>query len=409
MTVPIQLAGRRIHDRLRDTPALHLADQVLSSGTNFLGVIAVARLASPQEFGVFSIFLITCFLTGGFNRGVPHAVAMTVEWDDERARNGFFFLPPLVLGSVAALVLVPAFAILDPSFLLLPVLLVPMLVQDAVRMHAFALQRPVVALVSDAVWLAVAAVGFLVTTTATSAATFWAVGGLAGLLVTRPWRIRVRFRRRPTRPRRPHGTDLAGAALEYGAVAGIAYLSPLLATPIIALAGVGALQGVNVIRGPIQLLVQGLVAHRMSGPPISPSTCTREAARLSVTVLAATMAAFLPLFVLRGTYGPPLLGSSWPAIEPLVLPALLAQAVACAAFGPLTVMRKMGRFPLAALVQLALIPFYLGLPLAGAALGGAGGFLYATALAWAVAGALWWIVLSRVAAGAVASADAAVA
>lgn len=56
----------------------------------------------------------------------------------------------------------------------------------------------------------------------------------------------------------------------------------------------------------------------------------------------------------------------------------------------------MGRFSLAALLQLALCPFFLALPLIGAALAGTRGFLYASSLGYTVAAALRWTVLRRV-------------
>lgn len=381
----MSLAGR-----LRGTPALHLADQVLSSGTNLLGVVVVARRATPQQFGVFSIFLVTFFVVAGFNRAVPHAVAMTLDWDDERARAGSFFLPALLLGAAGSVALALTFSVVDARLLVLAPLLVPMLVQDAGRMHAFAVQRPVVAVVSDGAWLVAAAAGLLVTTTAAGAAVAWVLGALAGLVVLRPWALRLRRARRWTT------SSLVSAAIEYGAFAGLGYLTPLLAAPIISVAGVGALQGTNVIRGPIILVVQGLIIHRMAGPPITATACVREALRLSAAVLGAAVACIVPMILLRDVYGPRLLGATWPGVEPLVVPALVMAAIAALAFGPVTVVRKMGRFSLSAMLQLALCPFFLVLPLAGAALAGTRGFLYATAVAHAVSVALWWTVLHRV-------------
>jgi hypothetical protein len=382
----------RLTEWMLRTPAVHLADQVLSSGTNLLGVVMVAHRATPQQFGVFSIFLITFFVTSGFNRAAPHAVAMTLDWDDERERAGLFFLPPLAIGTVAALVLVPVFASLDPTFLPLAFLLLPMLLQDAARMHAFALHRPRVALLSDGAWLAVAGAGFVITSSAAAVAVVWAVGGVAGLLVARPRLLRLR------RPRRPVGESLVSASLEYGALAGLTYVAPVVAVPLIAVQGVGALQGANVIRGPFLLLVQGLLVHRMAGPPISPDTCQREALKLSASVLGTALACALPIYLLRHVYGPPLLGDTWPLVEPLVMPALLATVLASLAFGPLTAVRKMGRFRVSAAVQGALTPFFVGIPLAAAGMSGTTGFVYGTAMAHALAAVLWWSVIPRIAA-----------
>lgn len=387
-----RLGAGRLTERLRGTAFLHLADQVLSSGTNFLAVVVVARMASPREFGTFSILLVAFFICTGFNRAVPHAIAMTMDWDDERARSGYFFLPPLVIGVVATVVLAPIFAVFDTSWVALPVLLLPLFLQDAVRMHAYAVHRPQVALISDAVWLAVEVVGFLIVSSAVGAAAAWALGGLCGLLVTRPWRIRVRFQRRPV------GASVASAALEYATLAGLGYLTPLLASPIITVVGVGALQGANLIRGPFILVVQALLFHKMAGPPITVVTSIREALRLSASTLAVALLCIPPLVLLRGVYGPRLLGTTWPGVEPLVVPAVLTLVLGSVGFGPATVARKMGRFALSAKVQGVLTPVLVGFPLVGAATAGTKGFLYATAAAYAVFGATWWIVLHKLAA-----------
>lgn len=394
--------ARRIRARLRDTPALHLADQVLSSGSNFLAVVVVARLATPGQFGIFSIFLVTYFVASGFNRAVPHAIAMTLAWDDERSRSGYFFVPALTLGLAASVVLLAAFAVIGRSWLALPLLLLPLVLQDAVRMHAFAVHMPLVALLSDGTWLLVEAVGFGIVTTALSAALVWGVGGLCALVVTRPWRIRIRVQRRPVR------ADAVSAGLEWATLAGLGFLTPVLATPFIKVVGVGALQGTNVLRGPIILLLQGLLVHRMAGPPITPQTCVREAARLSRTTLSATFVCVPPLLLLRELYGPRLLGSTWPQVEPLVVPTLLTMVVGSVAFGPATVARKMGCFALSAKLQGALAPLFVALPVAGAAAAGTRGFVYATAASYALFSATWWIVLPKVAARSVQRSDLAV-
>ena len=374
-------------ERLRRTPVLHLADQVLSSGTNFLAVVAVARLGTPQQFGMFSILLVTYFVAAGFNRAVPHAVAMTMDWDDERVRSGYFFLPALAIGAAGTAGLFVAFTFLDPAWVPVSLLLLPLLLQDAVRMHAFSMQKPELALLSDSVWLLALGGGLLVSSSSLGSASAWGVGGLCGLLVTRPWRIRLRFQRRPVT------ASVVSAALEFATLSGLGYLTPLLASPIIGVAGVAALQGANVIRGPIILLVQGLLVHRMSGPPIVPAAGVREAVRLSGTTLSVTLLCIPPLYLLRHFYGPPLLGATWPQVEPLVVPALLALVAGSVAFGPATVVRKMGRFGLSAKVQGALSPLFLGLPLLGAMAAGTSGFLYATGAAYVAFAVVWWILL----------------
>ncbi len=380
---------RRFGERIRRTPIMHFADQSVCSGTNFLAMVFVARHATPAQFGIFTIFLTAYHITVTFNRAVPHAIAMTLDWDDERARSAYFFGPPLVVGALATIVLVPTFSIIGPSFVLLPFLLVPLLLQDAVRMHAFAIQNAYVALLSDVVWLLCLLLGILFVSTAAGAASVWAIAGLCGLLVARPWAIRLRLRRRRIK------TDVMSASLEFVTLAGLGYLTTLATAPIIGVAGLGALQGTAVIRGPFNLLVQALVLHRMSGPSIKPSNRVRESRRLAALIVGMTLIFVPGLILLKDVYGPPLLGSTWPAVEPLMFPVILIMLMTALALGPITIIRKMSHFKLSARVQLLLAPVLGGLPLIGAALGGPPGFLYATAISHAVLAVTFWIVLSR--------------
>ena len=390
---------RHIAERMRATPALHVADQALSSSTNFLAVVVVARNATPNQFGMFSILLLTFAVATGFNRAVPHAIAMTMDWDDERARSGYFFLPPLAVGPTATGVLMVIFAIMDPRWAPLPLVFLPLLLQDAVRMHSFAVGKPHLALLSDGIWLVVEVCAFLLVSTAIGAVWAWGLGGLCALLVARPWRIRVRVQRRPVK------NEVMSAAVEFATLSGLGYMTPILASPIVTIVGVAALQGANVIRGPFNLVVQALMTHRMSGPPINPSASLHEAVRLSATTLALTLVCIPPLFLLRDFYGPRLLGSTWPQVDPLVVPTCVTMVLGSVPLGPAVVARKMGFFAASAKLQGAVSPVLVGLPLLGAAVAGTRGFLYATAVGYAVWGLVWWIVLPKLAAGPAARLD----
>jgi len=371
-----------------------MVDQVLASGTNFLATVMVARRGTPEQFGIFSIFLIAYYLLAGFSRSVPHAIAMTIEWNEDSARNAFFFLPPCALGFGATLVLLPVFWALDNSFTLLPLFLLPLLVQDAVRMRAFAVQKPQVAIWSDIVWLAVIALGLPLASEAAGTAILWCVGGLCGGLVAKPWR-NVRWQRRPMKG------AIVSATLEFVSLSGLNYVGPLLAVPLVSMKGAGALQGAGVLRGPVALLVQVLLFHRMTGPPIPREACLQQAFRLAMLAFAATLVCVPLLVLLKDTYGPRLLGATWPMTEPLITPTILTLLLGSIAFGPATVVRKMGLFNLSAKVQITLAPCFLGLALIGALVADSKGFLYGVALAYTLSSIVWWVLLPRVAAGAI--------
>jgi len=299
-----------------------------------------------------------------------------------------YFYPAFGLGLAGGLGLVLLFGLVDHTFMVIGPLLLPLLVQDAVRMNAFASGRPSVAVLSDATWLITFLIGIAFVSTAAGIALVWALGGMCGAVVTRPW-LETCWERRSIK------RDVASSSLEYVASAGLGYLLPLLAIPLVAVEGVGAVEGAMVLQGPIFLLIQALIIHRMSGPAIAVSQCLREAVQLSATTLGVVLLSIPVLVGLQNWYGPIVLGPTWPSVQPLILPTVVTLLMCAIAFGPATVIRKMGQFKLSATVQISLCPFFVAFSLGGAAVIGPPGFLLGTACAWFLSAVVWWPILWR--------------
>ena len=138
-----------------------LVDQVLSSGTQLLLIVLVARQADPTTFGAVSLALLTHGSSCRSCAGVGEVVLLRCRDDRSAARSegcrGLFLA--LLAGMVAALGLGGASAVVGGQvghFLLVMVLAAPpVYLQDVLRYVAYGAGRVQDAIVGDAVWLVV--------------------------------------------------------------------------------------------------------------------------------------------------------------------------------------------------------------------------------------------------------------
>jgi O-antigen/teichoic acid export membrane protein len=148
-----------------------LADQILSSGTNFAAAIIVARLLGPADYGSYAIVYGAWIMVMSFARAMiiqPYVVKASAlkhdYWLIATRRAAGVALGAGLLGSVIiALVgfyLGMTHAIGKPLLVMsffIPVLLL----QDFWRAAAFSIGLPQKALVNDAMWTATQAIAFL--------------------------------------------------------------------------------------------------------------------------------------------------------------------------------------------------------------------------------------------------------
>ena len=136
-----------------------LGDQMLSSSTNFIVGLLVARTLPPGDFGACSIVIVTYALALGASRALasePLSVGYSAV-DDTGWRRGVRSATGLALamGSVVAAVCLAAGWLLDGSlqaaFLMLGVT-IPGLLQDAWRFAFFAGRKERRAFANDLVW-----------------------------------------------------------------------------------------------------------------------------------------------------------------------------------------------------------------------------------------------------------------
>jgi hypothetical protein len=305
---------------------LALGDQVLSGLSNFLTVALVARSATPEEFGHFSLVYALLLIALGLLRGLwgtrlslsaSHGVAL------ERARGllgATALVTPLLvvvlLGLSLALTGLDAVAIALLIALALPIVVA----QDLCRYAAVAAGRPGVAFASDLVWVLVVVAGYAARPSMGGALLTWVgAAALALGLALALLRIRPSLAAGRAALRERHRTGEV-AALGSVAVAAAGWVGLGLATLSLGAAAAGALRGASTVMAPVNTLfafvglallplVHRAPAHRQP----------RLTVQLSAALAAAVVAWGALLLVVPDAVGELLLGASWPSAR-AVLP-----------------------------------------------------------------------------------------
>jgi len=264
---------------------LTLADQVLSSGTNFATAIVVARFLGPADYGSYVIAFGAWLVVMGLLRAMvinPFVVkAAALHRDDWRLAAGSATGITLSAGVLAGLIIaaIGLFFGLDHPFglpLFVLACFIPALVlQDFWRFAAFSIASPGMALCNDAIWTLAQAIAFLmiwllVRINPAWMIAGWGAGALAGALFGL-WQFQVI-------PSFGHSTFLwlkNNASLSgwlgltniiYGA--GTQAVSFLIAATV-GRAALGGIQSVNNLFGPASLISQ---ASQTIGLPLASKT-----------------------------------------------------------------------------------------------------------------------------------------
>ncbi|MEJ2866226.1 hypothetical protein WCD74_00525 [Actinomycetospora sp. OC33-EN08] len=173
-----------------------LADQLLSSGTNFVFVFVVARTLDEHEFGVFVIGMSLTLFVAGVQRafiGEP-LLSLVSTIRDTAHRNDMIHAAVVLafLAGVAALGVISLVSVIthdSVAALWYTAICLPfLLVQDACRYAALAIHRQSAALLSDGVWFLVQFGSMAVLVTAgvdgpLALAGTWTAGAAVAMLV----------------------------------------------------------------------------------------------------------------------------------------------------------------------------------------------------------------------------------
>lgn len=250
-------------------------DQVMSSLSNFIVSLALARSGSAESLGTYTLmFSVYVFALAVVRSLVSEPLLSLPAVNGTRAdRHDAAALRATIAlsGSIAVAIAALGGFSRRPEFVILAVGFVPLAAQDVYRYSAFRRQSASRAAAMDTVWVIVCA-GFwtqLADGGAVHATAFWVLGGLAGLVVgmlvlpCRPagWRISYEWWRREARS---FGGSLAVSRVS---VAGGRQLALVVIAGMLGEAALGGLRAGQLLVSPILL---GLVAlNYVLVPPLA--------------------------------------------------------------------------------------------------------------------------------------------
>jgi O-antigen/teichoic acid export membrane protein len=382
--------------------AVITVDQVISGASNVVIAILAARLLTAAQFGLFGIVFLVYTVLVWVTRGMV-SDTLLVQTAASRERPGqaigtAFVLAILLATGLGAIAVGIRFwdQMLGEALLALAVCLPLLVIQDVGRYLGFATERPMRAVVLDAVWLgamvgAVAALFVTGTHSLTWLVAAWAGSGAVAGLVVLVWH-------RVHEIRLDLGWVKETWEMSWRLVASYAgmQISALgMSSEVGVLAGARALGGVQ---GTL-LLVRPFTTFQVAATTHWMGEVARSGGRRRIwrhalagsTVAAAVAAANLAvMLLLPNRIGETLLGASWHPAKPLLLPAAVQIVILGLLTGPqagLLGLRAMSKTLAIGMTTTAISVIAAG---AGAALGGAKGALWLVDAGLAIVLGIWW-------------------
>ncbi len=392
----------------------NVGDQLVSSGTNLLLSVLVARALTADGFGAFAVaFTVYTFLVSAARALIsqPLVVRYTAGSPESfrtaaRSAAGGATNLGIVGGVVSVAVGLAVGGTVGASLVCIGTLLPGLLLQDMWRQVFVAEGRPAAAFLNDVVWgivqlAAVAAFTVLGWQSASAMLLGWGGAALVAALLGI-----VQFRGGPhlraslgwlARQR-----DLLGYyAAAFLAMMGANQITMLLIAGLGEPADVGALRAAQVVLGPLNIAGYSLLAFAMpelSRRRLRGRAAVRAALALSGVMLLADAVWAAVLLMIPDDLGVTLLGDTWASAQAVLPAAFLGLVGIALGFGASTVLLAHGFAKESFWISCLLGPGFLVFGLAGLHFGDAPGAAAGLSLAqWFVVPVTWWwmIVLLR--------------
>ncbi len=389
-----------------------IGDQVLSSLSNFLVGLLIARSVDLATFGAFSLAFSAYLIAVSVSRAFPmsplairYAAADRASFGRAAAAaTGTAFGAGIAGGVLLVAIAAVTGGAFSHAFLALGITLPGLLLQDAWRSTFFASGRGRHAFLNDLVWVAIELPALAIILATASGSIFaivaaWGgsacvaaiVGVLQARVVPSPLRARAWWREHADIASRFIAEAVArvasGQLMGYGVGA------------VIGLTAVGALRAGQLLFGPIQLVFFGV--NQMAVPEASRAAAVslgrlRQASVVAAGLLAVGAGVWTLIVLLMPTaVGEAILKDAWAPARDLAVPIGLTFVAGMLGFGG-----ELGLRALAAagrLLRVTVITSVLTLVLgvAGAAWGGASGCAWALFVVAVIGGLLFWLEYDR--------------
>lgn len=388
---------------------ISLADQGISSLSNFLLAVLVAQGASASTFGVYAIIAsLYWFALGGTRALVGEPVLILREElrKEDPATDRGAVGASVTVGACLAVPLLAVGLVLDEMpFTVLGLALPALLWQDGLRYVFFARIRPQEALRADVVWL----VGQSLLSVAylrygdPQLAGWLGIWGLSALLSAATASLRAdvwpRIRGVSAWARKVATTSsqmFGDFLVTSGSTQLVVFLLPLVSS----LSVLGALKAAQVAIGPLQIaMTAAIVVAIPSVNRLSRAGRGDLALRRGVAVAGLGFAAgctyAVVVTLVPASWGEQVLGDSWREGDGVVGLIALQYAIIAVLQGATVVLRGTLQTRLALVVRLYVTPGNVLIPLLGAYLGGVRGLGIALAGSAALGAVMWWTATVR--------------
>ncbi|GDY32500.1 hypothetical protein GTS_41330 [Gandjariella thermophila] len=385
-----------------------LADQAVSSMTNFAVGISVARSLGVTAFGVFSLAWVTYGVVLNVSRGLATDPLMVrfsgvpaAAWRGAVARSsGTALGVGVVTGAVSVLAGLAIGGSVGPAFVGLGVVLPALLLQDAWRFGFFAAGAGRKAFLNDTVWGAALIPAMVLAARDGSVVAFVLAWGGSGAVAAGYGCVQAGI---PPRVSRALGwlreqRDLGSRYLvENVSNSGASQLRAYGLGAIAGLAAVGTVRGAELLLGPFLAVLMGLslvtVAEAARVLRRAPHRLRFFCLLLGAGQAAAALLWGGALLLLPDRAGEFVLGGVWPTASALIVPATLGVMGASLASGAAAGLRALGAARRSLRSQLLASTCYVTGGLAGAAVAGAVGSAWGVATATITGSAVWWLHL----------------
>ena len=387
-----------------------LADQAVSSLTNFLVGIIIARSVDLVDFGSFSLAFVayTVCLNAGRALGttpllVRYSGAQGPAWHAAlRASTGMALIVGVATGAICICIGLVVGGALQEAFLAMGVVMPGLLLQDAWRFAFFAQGRGPLAFINDSIWAVVIVPAFIVALVIHTAPVLWLTlaWGAAAAVAAAAGIVQARATPAPQAALgwlREH-RDLAPRYLaEFMTQSGVSQLALTLIGVIAGLAAVGAIRAGQLLLGPLNIMFMGAELVAVPEAVKLAQRSTRQMRR-AVTALGifeggVSLAWGGLLIILPAALGTLLLRDNWPAAQLVLLPLTVWLAASGLQEAGIVGLRGIAAADLSLRARLIGSGVYLFGAILGALQGGVVGASWGIAIASAANVGLWWLAL----------------
>jgi O-antigen/teichoic acid export membrane protein len=409
---PAHVRPPEMHRPILQRAGWGVADQALSSLTNFALGVLVVRSATAAGFGAFSVVFATFTVALGLSRAltsepltVRHSASTVSDW-----RRGVADATGVALatGVTLGLACILAGGILGDKLaaplLALGVMLPGLLLQDCWRYAFFANGDGRTAFINDALYAAVLVVAFgaLLTVKRASVAALILAWGGAATIAAIAGALQSRVLPAPRRSRkwgRQHSDLIPRYVGEFVASSGGSQLSVYGVGMLAGLGTLGSLRAAYVMFGPLQVLFVGVglvaVPELVRFRHRSPRQLRLASAGLSLLLAALALAWGTAVTLMPAWAGRGILGSVWSTAHPLAAALTLGWIASAVIAGAAAAIRALGASKRGLTVRVAGSLLGVGGALAGVTLDGARGAAWGLALAACAESTLWWAQLRQ--------------